>query len=104
MRGQPGERPGLYFPAELQIKITPSPFGDAESAAEREIISRVPLLYRLFMLCIVILPKMLIAGECSNGWLGRALLPTLDGRRCCEQSRYFFSAARWSSDRRIILT
>ena len=76
-RGQPGERPGLFFPAELQIKITPSPFGDAESAAEREIISRVPLLYRLFMLVIVILPKMLIAGERSNGWLGRALLPTL---------------------------
>ena len=90
-RGQPGERPGLFFPAELQIKITPSPFGDAESAAEREIISRVPLLYRLFMLCIVILPKMLIAGECAatvglgahcsltacrNGWLLRS-------RDCC---------------------
>jgi hypothetical protein len=60
-QGRPGERRGWFFPQELKVLVTPSPFRHQDANAEREIISRVPVGYRIFLLILVVLPKMFIA-------------------------------------------
>ena len=57
-----GKTESFFFPDELKIRIIPSPFtGRGGDVAEREIESRIPGLYRIFMVIIVVIPKIIIA-------------------------------------------
>jgi hypothetical protein len=76
-QGPVDDRPGWFFPQELKVLVTPSPFRHPGAHAEREIISRVPTGYRMFLGLLVVLPKMLIA-ICLLFFGGKLVLRSAD--------------------------
>ena len=59
--GTSAQQSSIFFPDELKVRIIPSPFGARGDESDREIQSRVPPLFRVFLFWIVIIPKVAIA-------------------------------------------